>query len=61
MQRLVQRQDYELPETKQRVSEISIDGGKVRLRSELKGVESYWRDLHCCSIVRYLLWSILPR
>jgi len=23
---------------------VSIDGGKVRLRSQIKGVESYWRD-----------------
>ena len=44
LQRLVQRQEYELTQTKQGVSEISIDGGKVRLRSQIKGVESYWRD-----------------
>lgn len=44
LQRLVQRQDYEEPHTLQGVSEISIDGGKVRLRSQIKGVESYWRD-----------------
>ena len=34
LQRLVQRQDYELPQTRQGGSEISIDGGKVRLRSQ---------------------------
>ena len=44
LQRLVQRQEYEEPHTKQGVSEISIDGGKVRLRSQLPGAESYWRD-----------------
>lgn len=44
LQRLVQRQEYEEPQTKQGVSEVSIDGGKVRLRSQIKGVESYWRD-----------------
>ena len=44
LQRLVQRQDYEEPYTKQGVSEISMDGGKVRLRSQIQGVESYWRD-----------------
>ena len=44
LQRLVQRQEYELPQTLQGVSEVSIDGGKVRLRSGNKGVESYWRD-----------------
>lgn len=44
LQRLVQRQDYEEPHTKQGVSEISIDGGKVRVTAQIKGVESYWRD-----------------
>jgi hypothetical protein len=44
LQRLVHRQDFEEPQTLQGVSEVSIDGGKVRLRSQVKGVESYWRD-----------------
>jgi len=44
LQRLVQRQEYSEPQTLQGVSEVSIDGGKVRLRSGNKGVESYWRD-----------------
>jgi hypothetical protein len=42
-QRLVHRQTFALPEAKQPVSEVSIDGGKVRLR-ELKDSESAWRD-----------------
>lgn len=42
-QRLVGRQSFELPEAKQGVSEVSIDGGKVRLR-DLKDAESAWRD-----------------
>lgn len=42
-QRLVHRQTFELPEAKQPVSEVSIDGGKVRLR-KLKDSESAWRD-----------------
>jgi hypothetical protein len=42
-QRLVGRQSFELPEVKQGVSEVSIDGGKVRLR-DLKEAESPWRD-----------------
>lgn len=42
-QRLVGRQSFELPEAKQGVSEISIDGGKVRLR-DLKDTDSPWRD-----------------
>ena len=44
LQRLVQRIEYEEPQALQGVSEVSIDGGKVRLRSQIKGVESYWRD-----------------
>lgn len=42
-QRLVGRQSFELPEAKQGVREVSIDGGKVRLR-DLKDAESAWRD-----------------
>jgi len=42
-QRLVGRQSFELPEAKQGVSEVSIDGGKVRLRG-LKDAGSPWRD-----------------
>ena len=42
-QRLVGRQAFELPDAKQGVSEISIDGGKVRLR-DLKDSDSPWRD-----------------
>ncbi len=44
LQRLVHRQEFEEPQALQGVSEVSIDGGKVRLRSQIKGVESYWRD-----------------
>lgn len=44
LQRLVHRQEFEEPAALQGVSEVSIDGGKVRLRSQIKGVESYWRD-----------------
>lgn len=44
LQRLVQRIEYSEPQALQGVSEVSIDGGKVRLRSQVKGVKSYWRD-----------------
>lgn len=33
LQRLVHRQEFDQPEALQGVSEVSIDGGKVRLRS----------------------------
>ena len=42
-QRLVNRQELPLPSAKQGISEISVDGGKVRLRGEPKA-GSYWRD-----------------
>lgn len=42
-QRLVHRQDFEFPIAKQGVAEVSIDGGKVRLRN-LKDSQSAWRD-----------------
>lgn len=44
LQRLVQRQEFEEPQALQGVSEVSIDGGKVRIRSQVQGIESYWRD-----------------
>ena len=42
-QRLVGRQSLALPEAKQAVAEVSVDGGKVRLR-HLEAAESPWRD-----------------
>ena len=42
-QRLVNRQELPLPFTKQGISEISVDGGKVRLRGEPKA-GSHWKD-----------------
>ncbi len=42
-QRLVLRQDLPLPQAKQAVSEVSVDGGKVRLRGKPKE-GCYWRD-----------------
>ena len=43
LQRRIQDQEYRLPDTKQAISEVSIDGGKVRLRGAV-GEKSYWRD-----------------
>lgn len=42
-QRMVHRQAFELPKIDKRVSEISIDGGKVRLRTT-QGQPCQWRD-----------------
>ena len=44
LQRLVNRQEFELPTSKQGVKEITLDGGKVRLRNETKGESCYWKD-----------------
>lgn len=43
-QRLVQRADLEQPTAKQKVTEISVDGGKVRVRTERKGQECQWLE-----------------
>jgi hypothetical protein len=53
-QRLVHRQTFELPQVEQAVDEMSVDGGKVRLRTP-KGQPSEWRDykgvnLHQCCV-----------
>ena len=42
-QRLVHRQTFELPQVEATVEEMSVDGGKVRLRTPL-GQPSEWRD-----------------
>lgn len=44
LQRLVQRTEFDLPDAKQKVNEVSFDGGKVRLRHEQKGQPSYWLE-----------------
>ena len=42
-QRLVHRQEFALPRSEQAVEELSVDGGKIRLRTP-QGQESVWRD-----------------
>jgi hypothetical protein len=56
-QRLVHRQTFELPQVDHPVEEISVDGGKVRLRTP-KGQPSEWRDykavnLHKCCVAAF--------
>ena len=43
-QRLVHRYQFPELECQSKVSEISVDGGKVRLRTENKGEACIWRD-----------------
>jgi hypothetical protein len=42
-QRLVHRQTFNLPDVEQPVEELSVDGGKVRVRTPL-GEECRWKD-----------------
>ena len=43
-QRKVVKRKWELPDAKQRVSEISVDGGSIRLRSKSQGEKSFWKQ-----------------
>jgi hypothetical protein len=56
-QRLVHRQTFELPQVDRSVEEMSVDGGKVRLRTP-QGQPSQWRDykavsLHECCVAAF--------
>lgn len=56
-QRLVHRQELPSPQVEQPVEEVSLDGGKVRLRTSL-GQPSEWRDykavnLHSCCVAAF--------
>lgn len=44
LQRLVQRTEMEMPSAKQKVTQLSIDGGKVRVRHPQKGQQSEWLE-----------------
>jgi hypothetical protein len=43
-QRIVQRYEFPEMECEQKVEEISVDGGKVRLRTAKKGEPCIWKD-----------------
>ncbi len=43
-QRKVVKKEWKLPDAKQRVSEISVDGGSIRLRSKIQGEKSFWKQ-----------------
>lgn len=44
LQRLVQRTEVECPTARQKVTQVSVDGGKVRLRSPTKGQPCHWLE-----------------
>ena len=43
-QRLVHRHEFSEDKSLENLQEISVDGGKVRLRTEVKGESCIWRD-----------------
>lgn len=52
--RIVQRHDFPEIECEREIEEISVDGGKVRLRTETKGEACVWRDYKAVCIDREL-------
>lgn len=44
LQRLVNQQEIEVPASKLGVQEVTMDGGKIRLRTEEKGQPCQWKD-----------------
>jgi len=51
-QRLVHRQTFEMPEVKQFVEELSVDGGKIRIRTP-KGNPALGKNTRCaCTTLR---------
>ncbi|MCT7964695.1 ISKra4 family transposase [Laspinema sp. D1] len=44
LQRKVNESEFDLPSAKQPVSEVCIDGGKVRLRTPFQGAPCVWKD-----------------
>jgi hypothetical protein len=43
-QRIIHRHEFPEVECRENIKEISVDGGKVRLRTEAKGEPCLWRD-----------------
>ena len=52
--RLVQRHNFSEIECDREIEEISVDGGKVRLRTETKGEACIWKDYKAICIDREL-------
>lgn len=53
-QRLVHRQTFDLPDVEQPIEELSVDGGKVRLRTPL-GQECEWKDYKAIATAQGML------
>ena len=50
--RIVQRHNFPEIECDREIEEISVDGGKVRLRTETKGEACVWKDYKAICIDR---------
>lgn len=53
-QRLVHRHQFQEEQSEKLVKEISLDGGKVRLRTPTKGEPCIWRDYKAISVDAFL-------
>lgn len=53
-QRIVHRQSFELPDIQQPIEELSVDGGKVRLRTPL-GEPCEWKDYKAIATTQGML------
>lgn len=53
-QRLVHRYEFVSDRSKENIQEISVDGGKVRLRTETKGEACIWKDYKAICVDRSL-------
>ena len=42
--RQVKKVDLSMPNVKQKLTEVCLDGGMVRLRSEKRGESAYWKE-----------------
>jgi hypothetical protein len=55
LHRCVERQDLSLPESGEIIPSMSLDGGKVRLRSPTIGEPSYWKDYKAACLNEHLV------
>ena len=53
LNRKVNSTDFEVTEVKRKVNEVSVDGGKIRIRSEQKGVPWYFRDYKAARVTTH--------
>lgn len=59
--RQVQKIDTSPPNVKQKLTEVCLDGGKVRLGSEEKGKSAYWKEYKTGRLQGIYRACIFPR